>query len=493
MVTQEILEKIGAVASKGALGVKVTSVTEDSRQVREGMAFVAVRGVRADGHDYIEEAVKAGASLVVSERGGVRDDVPFVQVKDSRLALALLASYCAGEPSLKMVLLGVTGTDGKTSTSMLTEAGLRACGFQTGLIGTVVYRYPGVTRPAPLTTPDAPTLQETLKEMVEAGVNAAVMEVSSHALDQRRADGCHFTAAAFTCLSRDHLDYHKTVEEYANAKLRLFADLLRASKRAKGAIVNLDDPFSATIKAHCPVVVLGFSLRERGGDIYPVRASFSLDRTDATVSTPFGTFDLSTDLIGAHNLANIEAALGFACILGLDLDKFLEGVSKLKVIPGRLQRVHGDRPVYVFVDYAHTPKAIENVLRVLRDLAPGSRLTIVFGAGGDRDKGKRPLMGRGAARLADRVVVTSDNPRTEDPKAIIRDILVGIEEARAKGEARAEVTVIEDRREAIKYAITSAEKGEVVLIAGKGHEDYQILGTEKRHFSDVECAQEFLS
>jgi UDP-N-acetylmuramoyl-L-alanyl-D-glutamate--2,6-diaminopimelate ligase len=488
----DMLARIGAVgAPSGVAAIDFASVVADSRLAGPASAFVAVRGVGADGHAFAAAAVAAGAPLVVAERP-LEVAVPVVVVRDSRRALAVLAMAAAGDPTRGRTLVGVTGTDGKTSTAMMIEAGLAACGHSTGLLGTVTYRWPGVAREAALTTPDAVALAGMFADMAAAGVTAAVMEVSSHALDQRRADGCAFGVACFTNLTRDHLDYHGTPEAYADAKLRFFTEVLPANPGAKGAVVNGADPFAVRIKAACPLPVVTFSTAG-DADVRALDARFDLSGIRARVATPWGEVGFESPLIGPHNLANALTAIGAAGLLGLPLARFAGGVAGLARIPGRLERVVGKRrDVTVFVDYSHTPKSIENVLTVLRPLVGGAAITIVCGAGGDRDRGKRPLMGRAAALLADRVIVTSDNPRSEDPDAIIDAIVAGVEAAHAGGERTAPCHVEPDRRRAILEAIRGSRPGDVVVVAGKGHEDYQIVGTQKLHFSDVEVAKEIL-
>ncbi|MBP7125601.1 UDP-N-acetylmuramoyl-L-alanyl-D-glutamate--2,6-diaminopimelate ligase [Myxococcota bacterium] len=478
-------------ASPGAVGTVIEAVVADSRQVRPGSVFVALRGSRVDGHDFLDSA--SGASLAVVQDGRRPSRGEWIEVEDTREALGLLASWIAGEPSRAFPLAGVTGTDGKTSTVWAICAGYEACGLPAGLIGTIEYRYGGTRIPAPLTTPDALELQRLFWEMVRAGVRAAAMEVSSHALDQRRVSGTMFDVAVLTCLTRDHLDYHGTPEAYRAAKERLFTEVLPRNPQARGAVVNGDDAFGRHLVSACPLPTRTFSLVPGGGDLFPEEARFDLRGFRARVRTPWGTHLLESPLLGRHNLANLMAAIGVAGLLELDLTRFIEGLCRLSRIPGRLERVPGPAgSPLVVVDYAHTPKALEGVIAAVRDLEPGRHLTVVMGAGGDRDRGKRPLMGRACVVGADRVVVTSDNPRTEDPLAIIEAILGGIEEARREGVARAEVSVEPDRREAIFQAIRKAPPDGIVIVAGKGHEDTQTLGTRKVHFSDVETATEAL-
>lgn len=491
--TRDILDRIGAVSvGHDVVGAEWQAVTSDSRASGPSSVFVAVKGERADGNAFVGAARAAGTPVVVSENAPA-DNAPWVRVADARRALALLASAAAGDPTAEMLLAGISGTDGKTSTAMMVEAGLAACGYCTGLVGTVVYRYAGVTEDASMTTPDPVTLQNLFARMREQGVGAAAIEVSSHALDQRRVEGCAFDAGAWTNLTRDHLDYHGTVDAYLAAKLRFFSEVLPASPKAKGAVVNGDDArIVDAVRAACPLPVFRFSNTRRDVEIHPTEARFGANGIRARVATPWGEVRIDSALIGPHNLANMMTAIGLAGVLNVDVRAFAAGVSGLRRIPGRLERVEGRRNVHVFVDYSHTPKSIENVLTVLRPLVGSARISIVAGAGGDRDRGKRPLMGRAAALLADEVFVTSDNPRSEDPMAIIDEIVSGIDAARAEGLAVAPVEVEPDRREAIRRAINASADGDVVVVAGKGHEDYQIIGTQRFHFSDVAVAKEFL-
>lgn len=471
----------------------IAGVTSDSRKVRPGWVFVAIPGTRVDGHAFIGAALAAGAAAIVAQRPVPDAPVPVIQVEDSRAALAWLAAATRGDPTARFRLVGITGTDGKSSTAMLIESGFRGCGLVTGLIGTVEYRIAGRSVTASMTTPDPETLADLFADMAAAGVAGAVMEVSSHALDQRRVEGCRFDCAVLTNLMRDHLDYHGTVEAYGQAKLRLFSDVLPASLDARGAVANRDDAFFARVVAACPLPVIGFSMDPASdAAIAPMVAAFDLDGLTATLRTPWGVVAVASRLIGRHNLQNIMAAVGAAGVLGLPMARFVEGVCALDRIPGRLEAVRGRRPIRVMVDYAHTPQAVGGTLSVLRSLGPDIPLTAVVGAGGDRDPGKRPLMGRAAAMVADRVVVTSDNPRSEDPRVIVDQVVAGIEQARAEGVARARVVVEVDRREAIRRAIHEAQVGETVVICGKGHETTQDFGTHRIHFSDVETAKEYL-
>lgn len=500
LMDQELLSLIGAECGPdGVAGIpqplEFTGVTQDSRNVAPGSLFVAVRGRKVDGHLYAAGAAAAGAVAVVCEdRAAVGEiDVPVIVVPDARRALALVAARIEGDPSRYFSLTGVIGTDGKTSTSMIIEAGMIGCGFVTGLLGTVHYSCAGQTFKSNMTTPDQVALQRLFSRMRNSGVEAVVMEVSSHAIDQRRVEGCHFVIGVFTNLGRDHLDYHETPEAYRDAKLRFFTEVLPSSPHARGAVVNDDDPVSAIIRRECPLNVIGWSINNcRESEIRALNVRYSFAGTEFDVVTPWGQMHVSVPLIGRHNVANILAAIGVAGMSGWDLKAFVKGIGSLTVIPGRLESVPSKRSVKVFVDYAHTPRAIESVLAILRGIDPGARLHIVCGAGGDRDSGKRPIMGRAAVTGADVAWITSDNPRSEDPNEIIRQVVGGIEQAVADGEKVGEWHVEPDRRMAITSAIRNARDNDVILVAGKGHESCQILRDRTIHFSDVEVAREAL-
>jgi len=483
----------GTGASLGqALDGEVSLVTSDSRQVKHGALFVAIAGGRADGHDFAAAAVRAGAVAVLAERPVDCAPAALLLVPSARRALALAAANLHGRPAERLALCGVTGTKGKTTVTYLVEACADAAGVSSGVIGTVSWRVPGRTRPASHTTPDAAELQALLAEMVGAGARVAILEVSSHALDQERVAGISFRAAGFTNLGRDHLDYHPDQESYFQAKRRLFAERLAPDGVA---VVNAGDAHGARIAAELSAAgrtVWRFGVP--GAEIAPRDVRVGMDGIQAVLSTPRGEVPVRSPLVGAHNLENLMTAAGLALALGFPKGAVSAGLSASRGAPGRLERIDG-RGVAAFVDYAHTPDSLAAACAALRALAP-RRLIAVFGCGGDRDRGKRPLMGRAAGDAADLVVVTSDNPRTEDPGAILDAILPGVEEAglrrlseaEARGGARG-FTVVEDRRAAIALALESARAGDAVLIAGKGHEDYQIVGTERRHLDDREEAR----
>jgi len=496
MRLSEVIEAAGGWGVTGG-GTEVSAVTADSRAAGPGVAFFALRGTRADGHAFAAEAARAGAAAVFAERPVACAPAPLVIVPDTHRALALAAAALHGRPGEALQLAGVTGTNGKTTVTWLVEACLRAAGVPCGLVGTVAYRWPGGERTAPHTTPDAVALQALLAEMVRAGARAAVLEVSSHALDQERVAGLPFAAAAFTNLTRDHLDYHGDEERYFLAKRRLFVEGLRPGGTA---VVNAGDRFGARLAAElsaggrCAVWRFGDGPAD---ELQAREVRAGLSGTEALLATPAGTLALRSPLVGAHNLENLLAAAGLALALGLPPGAVSRGLSGCAGAPGRLERV-GTGPIAVFVDYAHTDDALARVLEALRRLAP-RRLVAVFGCGGDRDRGKRPLMGRAVAGAADLAVVTSDNPRTEEPLAIIGEILPGLEQGGlsrlgaedARAGARG-FAVVPDRREAIGLALSAARPGDAVLIAGKGHESYQIVGEERRPFDDREEARRAL-
>ena len=465
----------------------VRSITDDSRAVTEGSLFVAVKGERVDGHEFVEQAIKAGAVAVVAQGAVPSGPLPFVRVADSRKALGLLGSRFHGDPSAYLKMIGVTGTNGKTTTTYLCKALLEGVGRQVGLIGTVGYQIGQETLPASHTTPGALDLQALLAKMVECGLTAAVMEVSSHALALDRTAGCEYDVAVFTNLTQDHLDFHHTMDEYYEAKLRLFAGLGGGQKSGKRALVNMDDPRGKAIKAVCPVPVWGYALHSPA-DLKAERVRLSLAGTRFTAATPAGSFTVESRLVGEHNVYNLLGAVGVALHDGATFDQIREAAAKITNVPGRFERVSSGQDFTVVVDYAHTEDALLRLLTAAQTLKTG-RIITVFGCGGDRDRGKRPKMGRAAVEYSDVVVLTSDNPRTEDPMAILHEVEIGVRDALVSRN-HVQYRLVPDRREAIGAAIREARGGDMVLIAGKGHEDYQIIGTKKFHFDDREVARE---
>jgi UDP-N-acetylmuramoyl-L-alanyl-D-glutamate--2,6-diaminopimelate ligase len=476
----------GGLRAEAAVGA-VTGVAYDSRTVTAGQVFVALRGQHADGTVFARQAIERGASAIVSEQSapdGVH--VPWATVEDARLALALVAVAFYGDPSREMQVVGITGTNGKTTTAYLLTSIIEAAGIRCGLLGTVAYRVGDVVREATRTTPEAPDVQAFLRQMVEEGCGACAMEVSSHALSLRRVDGMTFAAAVFTNLTRDHLDFHADMDQYFRAKRRLFEMLPRDAP----SLLNLDDPRgSALVDAGGRPVTYAIA---RAADITPGPLSFSLDGLTFDVRTPRGTLQVRSALVGRPNVYNILAAVSTATALDLPFDAIERGVQSLAGVPGRFEVVSGKKDeVTVVVDYAHTDDALRNLLDTARPLARG-RLITVFGCGGDRDRTKRPLMGAVAGRLSDLIVITSDNPRSEDPNRIIDEILRGITSDTRKDAGQRLLTIV-DRRAAIARAIELARPGDLVLIAGKGHEKYQVIGDRVLPFDDVAVAREALS
>jgi UDP-N-acetylmuramoyl-L-alanyl-D-glutamate--2,6-diaminopimelate ligase len=467
----------------------VSMVAYDSRQVLPGAVFVALKGQHADGVSFAREAAARGAQAIVSEAEAPAGlDVTWIRVTDARLALAALAAALFHWPSEELSLVGITGTNGKTTTSYLLAGMFEAAGQRCGVIGTVAHRLGQKQLEAARTTPEAPDLHHMLREMVTDGCAACVMEVSSHALALRRADHLRFAAGIFTNLTRDHLDFHRDMEEYFAAKRRLF-ELLPPDAPA---VVNLDDRRGADMAAAAGRPVT-YAI-DAPADVRPGPLSYSLDGLNFEIRTPRGAVTVRSPLVGRPNAYNILSAVAGAMALDLPFSAIEEGIRALAMVPGRFQVV--SRPgddVRVVVDYAHTDDALKNLLETARQLGP-SRVITVFGCGGDRDRSKRPLMGAVAARLSDLVIVTSDNPRTEDPVQIIDEIKRGIvipADRAPKGQAAPKSTpclAIPDRKAAIERAVKEARAGDLVLIAGKGHERYQVIGDRVLPFDDVEVA-----
>ena len=466
----------------------VSSIAYDSRRVAPGAIFFALRGVNADGSRFAAEAIARGAVAVVAETpapAGV--SAPWLQVPHARAALAEAAAIFYRQPSEELALIGITGTNGKTTTSYVLASIFEAAGITCGRIGTIGYRVGARELQAARTTPEAPELQQMLRDMVAAGCGACVMEVSSHALALRRVDGLRFAAGIFTNLTRDHLDFHGDMEAYFAAKRRLFELLPDGAV----GVINLDDRRGPdfAVAARRPV---SYAI-DAPADVRPGPLSFSLDGLSFEVRTPRGTFHVRSRLVGRPNAYNILAASAAAMALDLPFSAIEAGIAGLEHVAGRFQLVSGERDdVRVIVDYAHTDDALKNLLETARPLA-GGRLITVFGCGGDRDRTKRPLMGAVAARLSDLVIVTSDNPRSEDPLRIIEEIQRGIimpaDRIAPKGQRGTPSLAIVDRREAIERAIREARPGDLVLVAGKGHEQYQVIGDRTLPFDDVEVAR----
>jgi UDP-N-acetylmuramyl-tripeptide synthetase len=483
MTLRELAARLPGAVASGDDTVAVNAVTYDSRKAGPGSLFVAVRGTSLDGNQFVEAARKKGASAVASELSP-RAGIPWLQVKDAREALATLSAEVLGRPADALRLVGVTGTNGKTTTTYLIDAALRAAGHRTGVVGTVQYRVGEKLAEAARTTPESSDLQALFREMADAGCDHAVLEVSSHSLELKRVHGCAFQVAVFTNLTRDHLDFHGDMERYFQAKRRLFDTYLRPDGHA---LINLDDDRAAELIAASRGQVWTYSLNGGPADFQARDIRLALDATRFRAHTPQGEFDVRTPLVGRFNVENVLAALGAALALGLDAQTALRGITSVAGVPGRLERVQAGQDFTVVVDYAHTDDALKNLLETVRELKP-RRLITVFGCGGDRDRTKRPLMGAVAARLSDVVVVTSDNPRSEPPETILEEIQKGM-----NGGRRAERHAIVDRREAIVRALEMAGPGDAVVIAGKGHETYQVLRDRTIPFDDRQVAREVLT
>ena len=498
MTLRELLEKLPDSEAHGHTDVQVSSLTCDSRAVVPGSLFFALRGVQADGHRYIEQAVAAGAAAIILEDPThAPAGLPWARVPDGRAAMGRISALFNGDPTAKKPLIGITGTNGKTTTTYLIEAILAAAGLPAAVLGTISYRFGATTIGASHTTPESTELQRAFRQLSDAGAQAFVMEVSSHALEQKRVDGCHFDVGIFSNLTRDHLDYHVTMESYLEAKSRLFTELLRPSveKPRRRAAVNLDDPYGEEIVRRCACPVVTFGIRGEC-DIRPTDITSSVSGIRATMVTPAGEFQFASRLLGRFNLSNILAAAAAGIALDLPLSAIKQGIENHATIPGRMERVENGVGVTCLVDYAHTGDALENVLATLKEIATG-RIITLFGCGGDRDNGKRPIMGRIAAGMSDLAIVTSDNPRTEDPSGILTQIRDGITPLSLReyrpdeltdGFGEKGFTLLENRHEAIRLAVSLARHGDILLLAGKGHEDYQIIGTVKQHFDDREEA-----
>ena len=463
-------------APPAASELEVTHLAYDNRAVKPGTLFFCVRGFTRDGHDFAPDAISRGAVALVVERP-LNHGVPEIRVQDMRKAMAGAAAAFFGHPTRQLQVVGVTGTNGKTTTAYLIRSLLEADGRQTGLLGTVTSVIGGVEHQVERTTPEAIDLQATFRKMLDAGDEACSMEVSSHALELHRADFIHFTAAVFTNLTQDHLDFHGTMEDYFAAKRRLFVE-----HPPSHAIVNLDDPYGARLADQLEAPIT-FAL-EHEASYRATGVETDLGGFRFTVHTPETKVELGSSLRGRFNVYNVLGAFAAARALGVPTAAAARAIETAGQVPGRFEPVEEGQGFAVLVDYAHTPDSLENVLRAAGELTPAGRVHVVFGCGGDRDRGKRPLMGQIARRLADRVIVTSDNPRSEDPEAIIEEILAG---------AGPEVEHNVDRRQAIAEAIGGAQEGDVVVIAGKGHEQGQeFTGGHKVPFDDVTVAREIL-
>lgn len=468
---------------------EISGIFYDSRLVEPGGIFFALRGEQVDGHRFIEQATARGAFAVVMEEScALPAGVAGFLADHGRQAMALAAAAFYGDPTAAMKVIGVTGTNGKTTTTYLLESVLRTAGMRPAVFGTVNYRFGEQSIPSRHTTPESIDLLRTIAEFRQAGADALILEVSSHALEQRRVDGLRFDVGIFTNLTPEHLDYHRDMENYFAGKRRLFT---LVKQNGGKAVINVDDPYGALLAAELgDAITCGVGSQAA---VHPTQMSISLGGIAGELATPMGTLPLSSALLGNFNLQNLMGAAAAALAVGLEPPVVAAGLAQAAQVPGRLERIENDRGALVLVDYAHTGDALENVLSTLAALSP-RRLITVFGCGGDRDRVKRPVMGEIAARYSDLAIITSDNPRTEDPLAIIEEVRVGTQRVHARPWTPAEAApipgrgylTIPDRRQAIEFAVSLLGEGDLLLVAGKGHEDYQIIGHERRHFDDRE-------
>lgn len=484
---EQMLSVLNGYTYTGDKEMAIAGVTADSRKVEKGFLFICLPGATVDGHDFVPQAVEKGACAILAERKvEVPAGVALVLVDDVRDAMQRIVPFFYDYPGQDMRMIGVTGTNGKTTTTHIIGHILRKAGHRVGIIGTVHVLMDDESFPVHNTTPDVVDLQQILFEMRRRGITHVVMEVSSHALDMNRIAGIEFDTAVFTNLTQDHLDYHKTFENYLAAKARLF-DLVSdttGKKEPKTAIVNIDDPYGKAILEHCHCRTWTYGAREVS-DFHAAHLSVHAKGCSFVLRSPLGEKELHMNITGLFNVYNAMAAVGAALAEGVEPSVIWDGLCEFRSVPGRFELVEEGQNFAVVVDYAHTPDGLENILQTARRFAKG-RIIAVFGCGGDRDRTKRPIMGGIGATYADVVIVTSDNPRTEDPEAIVEEVAQGVKEKLRDGMC---YEVIVDRRSAIQRAIKMAQEDDVVLIAGKGHENYQIIGHDTIHFDDREEAR----
>ena len=465
----------------------ILALAHDSRKVEPGTLFVCIKGATVDGHSFAAAAVAKGAVAVLAEQevAGV-DTVPVIRTPDVRQAVERIAAWFYGDPSTQLRLVGVTGTNGKTTTTHIIRSIFNRAGRPCGVSGTLHTLIGDRVVPVKNTTPDVLDLQSTLRDMVDGGMKAVAMEVSSHALALGRVAGCEYDTAVFTNMTQDHLDFHQTMENYREAKSLLFRQLVAdgSQKANKSAIANIDDPAGEYMLAQTKARRIGYGMSEKA-DLRAVDIDLRPEGASFRVTGRWGEFAVQSRLTGLFNVYNMLAAIGVGCAEGIDIPVIQASLAEFEQVPGRFERVDIPRPFSVIVDYAHTPDGLENVLKTAKQFVRG-QLIVVFGCGGDRDRTKRPIMGELATRYADRAIVTSDNPRSEDPEFIIGQIMAGI----TSPEARRKTTTEPDRRTAIRQALTLGQPGDVILIAGKGHENYQILADRTIHFDDREVVRE---
>jgi UDP-N-acetylmuramoyl-L-alanyl-D-glutamate--2,6-diaminopimelate ligase len=498
MELRKLLEGVEIRKITGETLKEIKGIAYHSKQIGKGFLFAAIRGMEVDGHQFIEEAVERGAEAVVLEEDREVSNRTMIFVPNSRQALAKISLNFYGDPSSRVRLIGITGTNGKTTTTYLLESIFKKAGCTVGVIGTINYRFGEKITPAPNTTPESLDLQRILGEMLREGTSHVIMEVSSHGLDLDRVFGCQFDGAVFTNFTSEHLDYHKTLEQYFESKKKLFSDyLMKSRKKRRFAVTNHDDPRGEEMVKGIDLPTIRYGLNP-SCDITADQVTSSFEGLSCRIRTPEADFPVHSKLIGSFNLYNILAAVSVGIGMGVPLETLKEGVEGLEGVSGRFEKVENERGIHVIVDYAHTHDALEWVLLGLRSILESGpqnngKMITVFGCGGDRDRTKRPLMGEVAGKVSDLAILTSDNPRTEDPLAILDEVEKGLKSLPLKEWDQNEIKLwrsrkgylkVPDRREAIRMAIRLAQPEDTVLIAGKGHEDYQIIGKKRFPFDD---------
>jgi UDP-N-acetylmuramoyl-L-alanyl-D-glutamate--2,6-diaminopimelate ligase len=483
MKLEDLLERVPGVSFNGNEKEEIQGIAYSSKDVKPGFLFAALKGEKKDGFEFIAEALHNGAVAFLSENPQPKNiEKTWIQASDAREALALCSANFYSHPSQKMKVVGITGTKGKTTITYLLEEILKKSNFLPAVIGTISYRGPHIKISAERTTPEAPDLQRMMAEMLTQGVTHCLLEVSSHALDLKRVQGIGFDIALFSNLSGDHLDYHHTMEKYFEAKKKLFF----LNQKKITAVINFDDPWGKRLISELPSKVVTTYGLEPGSQVRGKNFKLTARGIELSAKHPAGELLVSSPLLGKPNLYNILASIAVALTLNISVPAIKEGIASLQGVPGRFEKIENSLGLHIFVDYAHTDGALENLLETVRELNP-KHIILVFGAGGDRDKTKRPRMGEVAGNLADRTILTSDNPRSEDPLAIISDIERGIKKTGAT-----DYKIIPDRKEAIEQALALAEKGDYILVAGKGHEDYQIIKDKVIPFKDADVIRRIL-
>ncbi len=483
---RQLLKEVGMIENVGNLDVNVSGIEYNSQNVNRGSVFVAIKGFQRDGAEFIKEAVEKGAIGVVLEEdtailNEIGAETSAVSVKDSRKALASLSAEFFCHPSRELDIVGITGTNGKTTIAYLLESILKSSGRKTGVIGTINYRFGGTIKPAMQTTPESLDLQKMFREMADNNVDNCILEVSSHSLTLDRVYKTEFSVGVFTNLTQDHLDFHRTEEDYFKAKEKLFLEY-----NLKKAVVNVDDPYGKMISKKTSAETITIGIIEKS-DIHARNIETSINGIQFTAKTPEGEVQIVSGLMGRHNVYNILCAIGTAIALDISLEEIKRGISGLQNVPGRLEKIDEGQDFAVVVDYAHTDDALKNVLKAARELTD-KNLILVFGCGGNRDRGKRPKMGKIAGDHSDYTIITSDNPRNEEPASIAYDIEQGVKKVADSGK----YSLILDRKKAIGQAINMAKKGDFVVIAGKGHENYQLFKDRRIYFDDCETARELI-